>query len=283
MNQTDRALESKLEAQKTEEETFRRLLLGIDLQNDFCHPEGKLAVKGAKEDLERIINLIEVGGEHFNEVIISMDSHYPLHIAHPSFWRNQAGEMPEPFTIITYDEVIKNKWIPQYYQEQVQYYLKTLQSADYQCTIWPPHCLIGTEGWALPEALYFTLSQWSHQKGRNFELYNKGSNPFTEHYSILQAAVPFREYPATCLDQTLLQRFSTFDEIIIVGEAMDFCVANTIDDILKNAPHIMRKMVILTDCMSSIIPENEAATKIYQKAEQLGARMMLSQHYLQTL
>lgn len=107
MNQTDRALESKSEAQKTEEETFRRLLLGIDLQNDFCHPEGKLAVKGAKEDLERIINLIEMGGEHFNEVIISMDSHYPLHIAHPSFWRNQAGEMPEPFTIITYDEVIK--------------------------------------------------------------------------------------------------------------------------------------------------------------------------------
>lgn len=275
MNQEDNRLERR--------ESGQRLLLGIDLQNDFCHPEGKLAVAGAEEDLKRIIHLIETGGEYFTEIIISMDSHYPLHIAHPTFWRNKAGDMPAPFTTITYEDVVQKYWIPQYYPKQALHYLKTLQSADYQCTIWPPHCLIGTEGWALPDPLYQALSQWSHRAGRNFELYNKGSNPFTEHYSILKAAVEFQSHPATCLDQQLLNRFAIFDEIVIVGEAMDFCVANTIADLLKNAPQIMETLIILTNCMSNIIPNNQASAKIYQQAEALGARMMHSEIYLKSI
>ena len=275
MSQTDSVLESR--------ENWQRLLLGIDLQNDFCHPEGKLTVAGAEEDLKRIVHLIETGGEYFTEMIISMDSHYPLHIAHPSFWHNKEGDMPVPFTIITYEDVVQRRWTPQYYPEQALHYLKTLQSADYQCTIWPPHCLIGTEGWALPDPLYKALSKWSHKTGRNLELYNKGSNPFTEHYSILKAAVEFQAYPSTCLDHNLLSRLATFDEIVIVGEAMDFCVANTIADLLKSAPKIMEKMIILIDCMSNIIPNNPASTKIYQKAEQLGAKMMRSEAYLKSI
>lgn len=260
--------------------TMKRLLLGIDLQNDFCAPNGKLYVKGAQDDLQNILRLLENAGNTFHEIIISMDSHYPVHIAHPSFWRNKQGEMPAYFSTITYQDAVDKIWLPQYYPEQSLQYLKALKDEAYQCTIWPPHCLIGTEGWAIPEVLYRALSHWSHETGRNFELYNKGSNPFTEHYSILKAAVEFPGTPSTCFDHSLLTRFSEFDEIVIAGEAMDFCVASTINDMMQTMPALMKKLVILTDCMSNIIPDNAASKAIYDNAVNLGARMMTSSEYL---
>lgn len=262
---------------------MKRLLLGIDLQNDFCEPNGKLYVQGAQDDLQNILRLLENAGHLFNEILLSMDSHYPIHIAHPSYWRNPQGDMPTYFSIITYQDAIAGHWTPQYHPKQSLQYLETLENAAYQCTIWPPHCLIGTEGWAIPDMLYRALSHWSHTTGRNFELYQKGSNPFTEHYSILKAAVEFPGVPSTCFDQTLLSRFTAFDEIVIIGEAMDFCVASTLNDLQQAAPELMQKLVILTDCMSNIIPDNAAAKAIYHQATDLGATMITSQQYLQSL
>ena len=262
---------------------MKKLLLGIDLQNDFCDPHGKLYVKGAEEDLQNLLRLLENAGESFTEIILSMDSHYPVHVAHPSYWRNEQGEMPVVFTTITYEDLLTKQWTPQYYPEQTEQYLEALQASPYQCTIWPPHCLIGTKGWAIPEELYQALSHWSHITGKNFELYNKGANPFTEHYSILKAAVEFPEMPATCFDHTLLKRFASFDEIVLAGEAMDFCVASTIHDMLQTHPKLMQKLVVLTDCMSNIIHDNPTAKAIYERAVALGARMMSSTEYLQEM
>ncbi len=41
-----------------------------------------------------------------------MDSHHPLHIAHPSFWSDGEGNAPSPFTVISNEDVVKGKWIP---------------------------------------------------------------------------------------------------------------------------------------------------------------------------
>ena len=35
-----------------------------------------------------------------------------MHIAHASFWTNDIGKSPESFTIITYDDLLKQKWKP---------------------------------------------------------------------------------------------------------------------------------------------------------------------------
>lgn len=262
---------------------MKRLLLGIDLQNDFCHPEGKLYVQGASDDLFNILRLLENAGSAFDEILVSMDSHLPIHIAHPSYWRNQKGEMPAPFTDITYQDLVDQTWIPQYYPEFSERYLQGLTTMAYQCTIWPPHCLIGTKGWELPDALYAVLTHWSHQSGKNFELYNKGSNPFTEHYSILKAAVAFPEAPSTLLDTALLTKFESFDEIVIVGEAMDFCVASTIADIVKHAPELLQRIIILSDCMSNIITDNQISETVYDIAQKLGATLISSDQFLQRL
>lgn len=262
---------------------MQRLLLGIDLQNDFCHPDGALFVTGAEQDLANIIRLLENGGSAFTDILMSMDSHYPIHIAHSAYWSDNQGNHPPEFSTITYQEVIDQQWHPHFYPEASIHYLKALENADYQCTIWPPHCLIGTKGWAIPNELYQALSHWALMQGKNFELYNKGSNPFTEHYSILKAAVEFPEIPTTCFDQGLISRFQTFDEIVIAGEAMDFCVASTIKDMLGADPKLMLKLVILTDCMSNIIVDNPASAKIYQQAEALGAKLMTTAQYLSSL
>ena len=262
---------------------MKRLLLGIDLQNDFCHPNGKLYIEGAEDDLNNILRLLENAGMFLNEILLSMDSHYPIHIAHASYWKNATGTKPQVFDNITYEDVINGKWHPQYYPQESLQYLKALQDNAYQNTIWPPHCLIGTPGWNIPESLYQALQHWSLINSRNFSLYNKGSNPFTEHYSILKAAVEFPSIPDTCLDQILLSRFQSFDEIVIVGEAMDFCVASTIKDMIKAAPDLMPKLIILEDCMSNIIPDNPASKEIYVQALALGAKMSSTDTYLAQL
>ncbi len=262
---------------------MKRLLLAIDLQNDFCDPAGALYVQGADEDLARTLLLLENSEAHFHSILLSMDSHLPIHIAHPAYWRNAEGEMPAPFTTITTESVSQGLWKAQYYPKESLAYLEALEATDFQCTIWPPHCLIGTKGWALPDSLYQVLSHWSLTQGRNFKLYEKGTHPFTEHYSIFQAATPLPSAPETCFNQSLVEYLTDFDEIIVVGQAMDFCVASSIADLIAQAPSLLSRVTILEDCMSNIIPENPTATAIYQQAQNLGAKVSNSQQFLQGL
>ena len=86
-------------------------LLLIDIQNDF-HPGGSLAIPDADKDAERTANFIKKHSASISRIALTMDSHQRLHIAHPVFWKNSAGEHPSPFTIISMDDVKSGKWIP---------------------------------------------------------------------------------------------------------------------------------------------------------------------------
>ena len=59
----------------------------IDPQIDF-HEGGSLAVPGALEDSKRIAKMIDDYGSHIHEIYVSLDSHYPKHIAHAICWRH---------------------------------------------------------------------------------------------------------------------------------------------------------------------------------------------------
>ena len=79
-------------------------LLIIDPQNDFHPPNGSLAVPGAVEDTERVIAMLNRLSDQITNVVVSLDSHNPLHIANPGFWRrgdDGSYARPKPFTIIT--------------------------------------------------------------------------------------------------------------------------------------------------------------------------------------
>jgi len=95
-------------------------LLLIDPQVDF-HPNGSLQVPGANEDSDRIVDMIISNMGSINEIFVTLDSHHPMHIAHPGFWENAAGESPNPFTPISHSDVANKLWMPRIKSLSVAY------------------------------------------------------------------------------------------------------------------------------------------------------------------
>jgi nicotinamidase/pyrazinamidase len=78
---------------------------------------------------------------------------------------------------------------------------------------WPPHCVAGTPGAELHDAL---------DAERVDVIVDKGQDPRTEGYSAFQA---------TGLEGLLRER--GVDEVVVVGLATDYCVKNTALDALR--------------------------------------------------
>ena len=70
-------------------------LFAIDPQVDFCDGStGNLFVPGADEDMKRLAVMIEKYGGDIDEIQITMDSHYKIHIAHARCWVDKNGKNP---------------------------------------------------------------------------------------------------------------------------------------------------------------------------------------------
>jgi nicotinamidase-related amidase len=81
----------------------------------------------------------------------------------------------------------------------------------------------------------------------------KGSNYKTEHYSAVQADVPDPADPDTMLNQRLIETLQRADIILLSGEALSHCVANTVRDIANNfGEDNIKKMVLLRDATSPV-------------------------------
>ena len=74
----------------------------------------------------------------------------------------------------------------------------------------------------------------------------------------------------------MIQVLNEYDEVFLVGEAADFCVANSLKDIVTYAPELAKKIIVLEDCMSWIILNNPSAIKIYEDAKNAGVRFAKS-------
>jgi nicotinamidase/pyrazinamidase len=88
-------------------------LLLIDIQKDF-HAGGSLAIPGADNDVQRIVQFIQTNAHRIHRIVATLDSHYKLHIAHPSFWIDNTEQRnhPKPFTIISSKDVQNGIWKP---------------------------------------------------------------------------------------------------------------------------------------------------------------------------
>ena len=86
------------------------------------------------------------------------------------------------------------------------------------------------------------------------------------------APVEFKnEINDTTLNTQLLDKLNTYDKVYICGVATDFCVKESIKDIVENKFETCSKMVILKDCMASIGGIDLENDEIYAKAIELGA------------
>jgi nicotinamidase/pyrazinamidase len=236
-------------------------LITIDPQNDFCIPsgpggeKGALVVAGADKDMERLGKFISKNKGRLEQIHCTLDSHQYVHIAHPAFWVNSKGENPNPFTLITEDAVKNGEWRafnPKWQARAVAYVETLKKNARYVLVIWPPHCLIGTWGHAIVPSVADALYEWERDFNRvNFVA--KGSNLFTEHYSAVKADVPDDDDNSTKLNTALIDMLTEADEILITGEALSHCVANSIRDVAAEFGDAqVSKFTLLEDTSSNV-------------------------------
>ena len=237
-------------------------LVCIDPQFDFCDPTGALSVPGADADMERLAAMIIKSQKKIDDISVTLDSHRILHIAHPIWWKDENGNHPIPFegglpTIITKDDVLGSnpKWRatnPGYQKRSEEYLVALETNGRYQLCVWPPHCLIGSNGYQVQPVLFNALCAWEG----NFaivEYVTKGSNPFTEHYSAVKADVPDPNDPNTMLNTAFIQKLQDADLIGITGQALSHCVANTFKDVADNfGEENIKKMVLIEDTTSTV-------------------------------
>ncbi|KAA0990577.1 cysteine hydrolase family protein [Dyadobacter aurulentus] len=246
-------------------------LLIIDAQYDFCNPNGTLFVPGAEEDMQRIARLISLDGDKIDSIFVTLDTHKVLDIAHPLFWEDQNGNTVAPFTLITSQAVKAGKWIPRYHKEYVIEYLEKLeQQEEFKHFIWPEHCLIGSKGASLDDTLLAAVLAWTHQTGRDYVAVSKGINPLTEHFGVFKAQVPVENAPETDLNRAFLDQLAAFDQVLIAGEARSHCVATSINQIIKYAPELIPKVIVLSDSMSDVPNWGYLADQIFEDAAEKG-------------
>ena len=227
------------------------ILLIIDPQNDFVSPEGALSVKGAKEDMDRLTDFILHHGKVIDKVIITMDSHMPGHISTPSYWQDKSGAHPLPFTSISFEDAEKGIWNAS--TDNAKEYLKQLEKAGKTHIIWPPHCLFGTYGWTVYEPLYKAAANWAEMYNKEFGFYTKGMDSRdTEMFSVVKPEVSFDNETVNSNAERFLSILDGYDAILIAGEAENFCVKESVRDIISMRPNLVSKIIILKDCMSRI-------------------------------
>ena len=252
-------------------------LLLIDPQNDFCSPDGSLYVPGAEKDISRLAGLIKRLEKNIASIHVTMDTHHYVDVAYPIYWKNSKGEHPDPFTTITKDQVLDGTWVttqPSLNKRALDYVTQLETNGRYPLTIWPPHCLIGSNGHAVHKDLYDALIDY--EKHFNIVQYvTKGSNPYTEHYSAIKADVIDPKDPTTQRNTPLIELLEERDMIIVAGQALSHCVANTVRDVVDGFSNdeYAKKIVILEDASSSVPGFEDIGTKFLEDMANIGVKI----------
>ncbi len=228
-------------------------LVIIDMQTDFCHPGGSLYVPGAMDDIRRLIEFIYTHAERISNITCSLDSHLPHQIFHPAWWADENGRHPDPFTMISYEDIKNGKWRPLVAPVKSTNYVKKLEEdAKKTLTIWPFHVGIGSVGNALDPELWTAVFWHSIARKTQPTWLTKGSIPLTEHYSIIQPEVAVPSHPMGGKNKPFLDTLSSADVILIAGEAESHCVLETVEDLIEDLPHELDKIYFLRDCTSPV-------------------------------
>ena len=259
-------------------------LLVIYGQNDFCEPEGALFVNGAPEDCRRLADFIRRNIDVIDGLTVTLDSHHLYDIAHPLYWVNGRGENPAPFTVITADDVKSGTWMTSREEDRAHglEYVRQLElKGRYQLCIWPPHCLIGSWGKQLQGDVFSAVTDWEKKHRRAAVKVFKGTNSGTEHYGAFEAEVPLEDDPGSSMRMELIESLDKADEIIIAGEALDYCVANTVRQLAGAIPsEKIDKIVLLKDCTSPVDPSSGLSDDFLLEMSRRGMRTMIATDFI---
>jgi len=281
--------------------TRKNTLFLIDVQNSFHVPNGSLAVPNSDVDAQRLIEFIKTNKKSIDRIVMTLDTHQKLDIAHPSFWINvkDGKSHPNPFTIIKTSD-IGTIWKPRddlnindyaidndlfvdciddikdsktgklnvinYCKE----YTRLLEEqGKFMLCVWPEHCLIGSDGHNIVPDVLNALHDWEEQTGSYVKYVFKGMNILTESYSVFQAEVPVNK--ETSFNYDLLHYLLDSDMLWITGQASSHCVNYSVRDLVEKWPEKDRsKIHLISDCTSPVPSFEDAATKFVDDMKMSG-------------
>ena len=277
-------------------------LLIIDPQNDFCDVPANyrpvdpligapiapaLPVAGAHADMQRTAALIRAAGAALDDITVTLDSHHHVDIAHPTFWRQADGGAVAPFTTITAAQVRAGDFQPRdpAALPRTLAYLDELESRGrYTLMVWPVHCEIGTWGHGVHADVRAAYNEWEETQLRGVRKVTKGENPWTEHYSAIQAEVPDAADEHTQMNTAFLADLDRAGLLLIAGEASSHCVRATTEHIVANLPGGRpERIVLLTDCMSPVGGFEAQHQAFLDEMRAQGVRLMTSTEALSLL
>lgn len=267
-----------------DEDAPRILLLLVDAQVDFIHPQGALSVPGAVEDTRRIIEWLYRNLKSVSAIAASLDSHIPLQIFYPTWWADADGAHPAPYTTITADQVRTGHWRPLYEVDWSRQYVDKLgQQAKKDLMIWPYHTMLGTEGHRLMPSLYEAIIVHSAARQAQPNFVVKGTIAKTEYYSLLEPEIKVPADPRGTLNNELLQTLLSYDRVYVAGQAKSHCVLETLSSVMRyhgQDPAAVSKFYLLEDCTSSVqhpdINFEAIANQTYQEFAEQGMNIVSS-------
>jgi nicotinamidase-related amidase len=287
------------------QDEFKILLALVDVQNTFCIPEFELFVggrsgSGAVDDNRRLCEFIYRNLGSLTRVVATMDTHFAMQIFHPILLMDEDGRHPDPYTLVTYEEVQSGRWRfnppvadmlgidEDFGQRHLLHYTRELKDREkFDLTIWPYHAMLGGVGHSLvsavEEAVFFhSVARYSQPE---FEI--KGRNPLTEHYSAIGPEV--QEGPdgrkLASKNEAFIQMVQDYNAVIIAGQAKSHCVAWTVADLLdglkKRDPDLIGKVYLLEDCSSpvvvpGVVDYTEPAEAEFQRFAEAGVHIVRS-------
>jgi nicotinamidase-related amidase len=253
-------------------------LLLVDVQKDFCFPEGSLYVggrsgNGAIDDNGRLAEFVYRNLDNLTDITTTMDTHYAYQIFFASFWVDDSGEPLLPFRTVTLNDIRGGKALPNptiapwlcdgdyaWLRSHVEHYVQELERAGkYALYLWPPHCILGSDGHPLAGVIH--EARLFHALVRDVQSWIeiKGDNPLTENYSVFRPEVLTGHDGGQIgrKNDQFLKKLLAADMIVIAGQAASHCVKSSIDDlldeILRIDPSRTGNCYVLVDCMSAVV------------------------------
>lgn len=270
-------LRRRFDLRPASDDAVRTHLFLVDLQKDFCFPEGALFVggrsgRGAIDDNDRIARFIYRNLHRLTEVTCTLDTHFPHQVFFPSFWLEPGGEAPPPHRTVTLDDLRSGRLRPnpalagwlhggdqEWVERQVEYYCAELERRGrYTLYLWPPHCLLGSDGHALAGVIQEARLIHAWARGARSWLEVKGTHPLTESYSALAPEVLLSHdgRPLAERAERLVEILLEADAVLVAGQAASHCVKSTLDDLVEVAtardPALLGKVYVLADCTSAV-------------------------------
>lgn len=260
------------------EDELRVCLLLVDVQNTFCLPDYELFVAGrsgtgAVEDNVRVCRFIYRNLGTITAIHATLDTHNAFQIFHPAFWVDEAGDHPEPMTVIELEDVERGRWrvnplaapnldydARDELDAYARHYVRRLAEAGkYALMIWPYHAVLGGPSHAVVSAVHEATFFHTMARASQSRHEVKGQRPLTEHYSAFRPEVTHdhRGERIARGNEAFVATLLEYDRVAVAGQAKSHCLAWTIQDLLgdirERDPALARKVYLLEDCSSPVV------------------------------